>query len=107
MLESLLTLAAAAATYLAMALLALSQEEHWTLAGMPPATALARRWRYAAIAVLTLAGALCVAGHGAGFGLLLWVMLIGAGIIAVALTLSWWPHSLRGIALIASKVGTR
>jgi len=107
MLETLLTLAAAAACCLALALLALSQEEHWTRVGMPPATPLARRWRYVASAVLILAGVLCVAGHGAGFGLLLWVMLISAGIMAVALTLSWRPQWLAGIARGAIKLGTR
>lgn len=98
MLEALLTLAAAMAIYLALALLALSQEDHWSRAGMPPATRLARRWRYLAGIVLILAGALYVAVHGAGFGLILWVMLIGAGIMAVALTLSWRPQWLGGIA---------
>ncbi len=107
MLESLLTLTAAAACYLALALLALSQEEHWTRVGMPPATPLARRWRHAAFITLILAGVLCVAGHGAGFGLILWVMLIGAGIVAVALTLSWRPQWLAGIARGTIKLGTR
>lgn len=98
MVESLLTLAAALACYLALALLALSQDDHWSRAGMPPATRLAHRWRYVASIVLILAGLLCVAGHGAGFGLILWVMLIGAGIVAVALTLSWRPQWLGGMA---------
>lgn len=98
MLESLLTLVAALACYLALALLALSQEDHWSRAGMPPATRLAHRWRYVASIVLILAGLLCVAGHGAGFGLILWVMLIGAAIMAVALTLSWRPQWLGGMA---------
>lgn len=98
MLESLLTLAAAAACYLALALLALSQDDHWSRAGMPPATRLARRWRYVASAMLILAGMLCVAVHGVGFGLILWVMLVGAAIVAVALTLSWRPQWLGGIA---------
>lgn len=107
MLEALLTLAAAMAIYLALALLALSQEDHWSRAGMPPSTRLARRWRYLAGIVLILAGALCVAGHGAGFGLILWVMLIGAGIMAVALTLSWRPHWLGGIARGAGRFRAR
>ena len=98
MLEALLTLTAAMAIYLALALLALSQEDHWSRAGMPPATRLAHRWRYVASIVLILASLLCVAGHGAGFGLILWVMLIGAAIMAVALTLSWRPQWLSGIA---------
>lgn len=98
MLETLLTLVAALACYLALALLALSQDDHWSRAGMPPATRLAHRWRYVASIVLILAGLLCVAGHGAGFGLILWVMLIGAGIVAVALTLSWRPQWLGGMA---------
>ena len=107
MLEALLTLAAAMAIYLALALLALSQEEHWSRAGMPPTTKLARHWRYVASAVLVLAGLLCVAVHGAGFGLILWVMLIGAGIMAVALTLSWRPQWLARIARGTIKLGTR
>ncbi|OBV41609.1 DUF3325 domain-containing protein [Janthinobacterium psychrotolerans] len=104
MLESLLTLAAAAACYLALALLALSQEEHWRRAGMPPATRLAHRWRYVATTMLMLAGVLCMAGHGAGFGLILWVMLVGAAIVAVALTLSWRPQWLGGMARVTSRI---
>ena len=106
MLESLLTLAAAVASYLALALLALSQEEHWRHAGMPPATRLAPRWRYVASVVLILASLLCVAGHGVGFGLILWVMLVGAAIVAVALTLSWRPQWLGGMARGVGKVWT-
>ena len=104
MLEVLLTLAAAMACYLALALLALSQEDHWSRAGMPPATKLARRWRYVASAMLVMAGMFCVAGHGTGFGLILWVMLIGAAIMAVALTLSWRPQWLGGIARATSRI---
>lgn len=105
--EALLTLAAAMAIYLALALLALSQEDHWSRAGMPPSTRLARRWRYLAGVVLILAGVLCVAGHGAGFGVMLWVMLIGAGIVAVALTLSWRPRWLGGLARGAGRFRAR
>ena len=104
MLEALLTLTAAAACYLALVLLALSQEDHWSRAGMPPATRLAHRWRYVASIVLILASLLCVAGHGAGFGLILWVMLIGAGIVAVALTLSWRPQWLGAMARVAGRL---
>jgi len=104
MLESLLTLAAAAACYLALALLALSQDDHWSRAGMPPATRLAHRWRYVASVVLILAGILCVTGHGVGFGLILWVMLVGAGIVAVALTLSWRPQWLGAMARVTSRI---
>jgi len=104
MLEALLTLTAAMAIYLALALLALSQEDHWSRAGMPPATRLAHRWRYVASIVLILAGLLCVAGHGVGFGLILWVMLVGAAIVAVALTLSWRPQWLGGIARVAGRL---
>ena len=104
MLEVLLTLAAAMACYLALALLALSQEDHWSRAGMPPATKVARRWRYVASAMLVMAGMFCVAGHGASFGLILWVMLIGAAIMAVALTLSWRPQWLGGIARATSRI---
>lgn len=71
---------------------------------MPPATRLAHRWRYVASIVLILASLLCVAGHGAGFGLILWVMLIGAGIVAVALTLSWRPQWLGAMARVAGRL---
>ena len=104
MLEALLTLTAAMAIYLALALLALSQEDHWSRAGMPPATRLAHRWRYVASIVLILAGLLCVAGHGVGFGLILWVMLVGAAIVAVALTLSWRPQWLGAMARVAGRL---
>jgi len=104
MLETLLTLTAAMAIYLALALLALSQEDHWSRAGMPPATRLAHRWRYVASIVLILAGLLCVAGHGVGFGLILWVMLVGAAIVAVALTLSWRPQWLGAMARVAGRL---
>lgn len=107
MFDALLTLAAALACYLALALLALSQDDHWSRAGMAPATTLARYWRHVAIITLILAGALCVAGHGTGFGLLLWVMLIGAAIVAVALTLSWRPQWLGSIARGARSLQTR
>lgn len=111
MLELLLSCAAAAGIYLAFALLALSQEEHWAASvgtqPAPPSARLRRRWRYVAGTALALAGALCVAGHGSGFGLLLWVLMMGAGIMAVAFTLSWKPHWLRGIAQGAGKFAPR
>ena len=111
MLELLLTCVAAAGIYLAFALLALSQEEHWAASvgtqPAPPSARLRRRWRYAAGTALALAGALCVAGHGSGFGLLLWVLMMGAGIMAVAFTLSWKPHWQRGIAQGAGKFAPR
>jgi hypothetical protein len=111
MLELLLNCAAAAGIYLAFALLALSQEEHWAASvgtqPAPPSARLRRRWRYAAGTALTLAGALCVTGHGTGFGLLLWVLMMGAGIMAVAFTLSWKPHWLRSIAQGAGKFAPR
>lgn len=104
--ELLLTLAASAMCCLGCAMLALSQREHWTAAGealpYPPARVL-RKLR--AVAFLMLVGALgpCIAGHGAGFGLLLWVLLLGAGGIGAAFVLAWRAHWLVPLVVFLSR----
>lgn len=83
------------------ALLALSQREHWSAAGgllpypSPHAVRTAR-----VIAFVLLAGTLapCIAWHGAGFGLLLWVLLLATGGLATTFTLAWRPHWLAPLA---------
>ncbi|RSZ59282.1 DUF3325 family protein [Massilia atriviolacea] len=101
MADGLLTLAAFAAIWLSFGVLALMQEAHWTTvtgqAALPPAL---RRRRLGAGAGLALGCALCVAVHGAGFGTLLAVLLLGAGAMSVAFTLAWKPHWLRGLAFV-------
>ncbi len=103
MLESLTTFAALGLGLAGWALLALSQREHWLAAAgelpYPPV----RRLRVARlVAALLLAGALsaCVAGHGEGFGTLLWMLLLAAGALGVAFTLAWRPRWLGGVAFL-------
>jgi hypothetical protein len=103
----MLTAAGFGVTYLAFAVLALAQEPHWaSVTGtleVPAATAL-RRWRQLAGASLVLGCALCVLGNGPGFGALLSVLMQGACAMAVALTLSWQPRRLRGLASLLARL---
>lgn len=102
MADALLTITAFAVAYFAFALLALSQERHWfsvsrNLDAAHPSEAALRRWRCAGGTGLAAACALCLSVHGASFGGLLSVVMLGACAIAVALTLAWTPHWLRFI----------
>ena len=85
------------------ALCALTQRDHWWAAGGPLPQPSRRRLRgVCAVAALLLAGALlaCIGGHGAGFGILLWMMLMAAGAISVAFTLAWRPRWLHRMAVL-------
>lgn len=103
MLELLTMLGAAAMSYVAFAWLALSQEGHWrALPGnadhTAPAAHVLRRWRWRAACMLACAYALCLWGHGPSFGTVLWALLLAAGAMAVAFTLSWRARWLRLLA---------
>lgn len=84
---------------LGMACLALSQERHRDALDIgrhrPPTHAILRRWRLQGAALLALALGLCLWQDGAAFGSLLWLMLLSAGALAVALQLSFGPNTLR------------
>lgn len=84
---------------LGMACLALSQERHRDTLGIgrhqPPTHATLGRWRLQGAALLALALGLCLWQDGAAFGSLLWLMLLSAGALAVALQLSFGPNTLR------------
>ena len=87
---------------LGMAWLALSQERHrdTVCAGQhpsptTPSPATLRRWRLRGAALLALALGLCLWQDGAAFGSLLWLMLLSASALAVALQLSFGPRALR------------
>jgi Protein of unknown function (DUF3325) len=95
MLELLASIAALGSGYTGWALLALSQREHrFAAAGELPPPSARRHHIVRLLAVLLLAGALgaWVAGHGGGFGTLLWMLLLAAGALAVAFTLAWRPR---------------
>jgi hypothetical protein len=82
MTAGLLLVAAALASYLGFACLALAMPEHG------PARPL--RWlRPAGCALLVLSYALCLLRDGVSFGSMLWVLLASAAAIAVTLTLAW------------------
>jgi hypothetical protein len=92
--SALLLLAAAALCYGGLACLALAMPDHWLQAGgrEDAAAALRRPLRRGAALLLACAYALCVTRDGASFGTLLWVVLVSACAIGVALTLTWRPR---------------
>ena len=101
--EPLGTIAALGLGFAGWALLALSQREHWRAAAGELPHPCARRLRIVRLlAALLFAGALaaCVAGHGGGFGALLWMLLLAAGALAVAFTLAWRPRWLGLLAFL-------
>lgn len=82
------------------ALLALSQERHWSHVAQstrPPAlVVIVQR----AIGFIAIFGALplCMAIEGASFGSLLWAVLLSAAAATVALVLTWAPGLLAPLA---------
>ena len=94
-----MTLAACIFALLGFALLALSQERHLErvfASNMPP-THNRRAQQAIGFIAIGLSLPACMATQGASFGSLLWVMLICAAALAVALTLTWRPGWLRGL----------
>jgi hypothetical protein len=96
MMPALLLAGAALVSYAGFACLALAMPEHWGAAtGTPAAVApYRRRLRPCGFLLLGLSCALCWYRDGPGFGLLLWMVLLSAAAVAVALTLSWQAHCL-------------
>lgn len=95
--ELIATLAAAALLALAFAVLALTQEPHrQRVARTPLRMDRARIARLRGLAWLGLGAGLllCIAGHGAAFGSVMWVLLLAAAGVAVAFTLAWRPGAL-------------
>lgn len=95
--DLLLTLAAFWLALWGFALLALSQErhvEHVFGRHARPASRL-RAQRATGFTAIGLGLPACLAAQGAGFGSLLWVVLVCAAAMGVALTLTWRPRWLR------------
>lgn len=86
--------------WLGFAWLALSQERHRERVGGPPAASTRVPWVRRAMGFISVALALplCIASQGASFGSLLWVTLLSAAAMAVALTLTWRPRWLKWLA---------
>lgn len=93
--------------FLGFALLALSQERHQqrVFGSDRPLPPVSRAQRATGFIAISLALPLCVLGQGGGFGSLLWVVLMGAAAMAVALLLTWRPQWLRLVARLTSTSG--
>lgn len=95
-------LSASLLALLGFSLLALSQDRHYDRvfeSNWPENRPQGVR-RAIGFTALALALPLCIAADGAGFGSLLWVVLISAAAMAVAFALTWRPHWLRWARLI-------
>lgn len=91
-----LLLLAALAGYGGFACLALAMPDYWLRAGgtLEDHAVRGRHLRLFGVPVLCMSAAACLWRDGAGFGLLLWTLMLSASAIAVALTLAWWPEYL-------------
>ncbi len=108
--DAMTMIGAAGMLTLAFAMLALTQDVHWTrVTGGAPVLARPKRRRIRALAGIGLAAglALCLGGHGAGFGSLLWALLSGATGVAVAFLLAWYPGLFSGLARVLAGNRTR
>lgn len=94
MMDVLLLLSAGLASYGGFAFLALAMPEHRARAGAAP-DGHAGHARLCGAILLCAAALLCVWRDGPSFGTMLWVLLMSAGGIAIALTLAWRPRALR------------
>lgn len=103
--EGSLVLAAVLCALLGFALLALSQERHFTRVFEAEMAAARAPYAQRAIGFIAVVFALplCIAAEGSGFGSLLWVVMIGAAAMAVALALTWRPHWLRWLRPLLSQ----
>ncbi|MEM7136693.1 MAG: DUF3325 domain-containing protein [Myxococcota bacterium] len=92
-------LGAFALSYVGFAWLALTQLRPWRAVGLgrrrPTRTRLVR---VLGVVSLSLGLALTLARDGLAFGLLVWPLLLAIAATAVAITLTWRPQWLRGLA---------
>ena len=96
----LLMLAACVLALLGFALLALSQERHLELFFESNSNLNHNQWARRATGFIAISLSLpaCIGAQGASFGSLLWVVLICAAAMSVALTLTWRAQWLRPLA---------
>lgn len=88
--SALLLLAIGLVCYASFICFALTLPEHWEqLGGRPGHAPGAYPLRATGAGLLAFALALCLWRDGAGFGSLLWMLLISVAALAVAFTLSW------------------
>lgn len=102
MFNALSLLAIAALLFISFALLALTQDRHWetVLKSNRPFTHNRQPQRAIYLIAIFCALPLSFAQEGAGFGGLLWVLMVCASAAAVAFTLTICPVVLRPLALL-------
>lgn len=105
MFNALSLLAIAALLFTSFALLALTQERHWETVSGSKAPFVQYKWAQRAIFLIAIFCVLPlnVALEGAGFGSLLWLLMVCASAGAVALTLTVCPAVLHPLARIMAK----
>lgn len=92
MLEHTLLLAAFGSSLLGFGWLALTQERHRARIPGASSTSAPAGQRTAGLGAILLGLPLCIAGEGAAFGTLVWVLLTSAAAVAVAFTVTWQPR---------------
>lgn len=93
-------------TWVGFGLLALTQERHFS--HFYPSFNLLYQWIRvpAAIGIIAVLSTfpLCIKAQGTGFGSLLWVLMLTASAMMVALQLTWAPHNLKPLAWLVKRL---
>lgn len=91
------------ATVLGFAWLALALDSHWEqVRGSEPPSAGARRLLQGLGSLALLVSLIaCLRADHASMAALLWIMLLAAGALTVAMTLAWRPRWLKPLARVA------
>lgn len=86
-------------------LLALAQERHIGLFYplFKPAAQVIQAQAAIVIIAICIAFALCIKTQSAGFGSLLWLLMLTASAMMVALQLTWAPQTLKPLAWLAKR----
>jgi len=107
--DALLIVAAATVSLAGFGAMALGQERHWhAVTGLGEEMRLPGRLLLAAgLTAQVLSCAMFVLAQGAGFGALLWGLVMTAKAMSIAFALTWRPAALRPMARVlrASKRG--
>lgn len=107
--EALWLIAAAALTLAGMGWLALAMEVHWWQVMHRPAeaaTSTRRFLRALGTAALPLSLLACLMADRPSMAVLVWVMLLAGSAVAVALLLSYQPHTMRYLCLWGPRAST-
>lgn len=97
MADWIILVAAAAASMIGFAWLALAMQGHWEQVhgGAGPSHATKLTLRVSGIFGLLVSGTLCFIADRPSMAALLWIMLLAFGSLFIAFTLAWKPQALR------------